>query len=285
MTALDQDKNTPERTIIPNIAAHEYPLNATAELFVGALACLNASGELVAGTTSSSLIAVGRVEAYANGADGDERGKVKAGVFRFDNGSDSIASSDKGSVCYIVDDQTVHLTDGGGTRSKAGVIVDVDDDGVWVAVGFAFFSNPAATPSGTLQKKTVTVTDADLTGGVDGTADTINVGTALPAGAMVVAVLLTLDTQFTGGGAAAETVDVGWSGALEALVKDFDAFGSTAGGAEYSKGASAGTLLPNGPVAASGKQILATFTPDGSTKGTDFTAGSLTIDVFYFVAF
>jgi hypothetical protein len=32
----------------------------------------------------------------------------------------------------LVDDQTLAATDGAGTRSEAGDIYDVDDDGVWI---------------------------------------------------------------------------------------------------------------------------------------------------------
>ena len=39
------------------------------------------------------------------------------------------------AVCYIVDDQTVAKTDGSSARSKAGTIVNVDDQGVWVRIG------------------------------------------------------------------------------------------------------------------------------------------------------
>ncbi len=135
------------------------------------------------------------------------------------------------------------------------------------------------------QKKTVTVGHADLTSAVDNAAQSIAIGTALPANAIVLAVVMTLTTQFTGGGASALVVDVGWSGALESLIKDFDAFGSTASGAKYNKGAAAATLLVNGPTTADAKALLATFTPDASTNGVDFTAGAMTFDVYYVVGF
>lgn len=51
---------------------------------------------------------------------------------RWNNSGATIAKGNIGALCYIVDDEAVALTDGGGTRSPAGTIVDVDDDGVWV---------------------------------------------------------------------------------------------------------------------------------------------------------
>ena len=60
--------------------------------------------------------------------------KVRRGCFRFANSAsaDAIALADVGADCYIVDDQTVALTNGSSTRSVAGKIHDVDSSGVWV---------------------------------------------------------------------------------------------------------------------------------------------------------
>ena len=43
-----------------------------------------------------------------------------------------VADDDRGKDCYIVDDQTVHRTDGSGTRSPAGRIHSVTSEGVFV---------------------------------------------------------------------------------------------------------------------------------------------------------
>ena len=40
-----------------------------------------------------------------------------------------------GATVFLVDDNTVALTNGGGTRSVAGVVWQVDSDGVWVELG------------------------------------------------------------------------------------------------------------------------------------------------------
>jgi hypothetical protein len=133
------------------------------------------------------------------------------------------------------------------------------------------------------EKKTVTITHADLTSDVDNTPQAINISTALPAGALVVGLVVTLTTQFTGGGVSAVTMDIGWSGSTEALVKDFDAFGATASGALYDAGATAATF--GMPKLASAKQLIATFVTDSGHDVEDLTAGSLTIDAFYVEAF
>ena len=51
-----------------------------------------------------------------------------------------ITQAEIGDACYIVDDETVAKTSGGNTRSVAGEIVDVDDDGVWVDIPSAKIS-------------------------------------------------------------------------------------------------------------------------------------------------
>lgn len=51
------------------------------------------------------------------------------GVFENSASADLIAEDDILKRCYLVDDETVALTDGGSTRSDAGLIFDVDSDG------------------------------------------------------------------------------------------------------------------------------------------------------------
>lgn len=65
-------------------------------------------------------------------ADGAAQVKLTGGtigVFENSAAADLIAEDDVGKRCYLVDDETVALTDGGGTRSDAGMIFDVDADG------------------------------------------------------------------------------------------------------------------------------------------------------------
>lgn len=67
----------------------------------------------------------------ANGAalsDGSVGAKVRSGVFFMacGTGVDAVAQANVGSVVYVIDDQTVGLTDAGGTRSPAGICVAFD---------------------------------------------------------------------------------------------------------------------------------------------------------------
>jgi len=135
MTALTSKRDTPER------AGTERSLGVAANAVIhqGALVCRNASGFVVPGSTATTLVALGRAEESVTGSavNGAVKVEVKAGVFRWANSSagDLITVADIGSDCFVVDDDQVAKTDGTGTRSRAGVVVDVDTLGVWVRTG------------------------------------------------------------------------------------------------------------------------------------------------------
>jgi hypothetical protein len=133
--ALTQDRMTKRRSG----DAFNDPVAASTTLFAGALVCLNAAGNAVPGSASTTLVARGiAVERVVNsGSAGDERVETIRGCFPFKNSAsgDLITRADIGKPAYIVDDQTVAKTDGTGTRSAAGLIIDLDDDGVWVDIG------------------------------------------------------------------------------------------------------------------------------------------------------
>lgn len=133
MAALTADRLTPRR----DGKRVSLPVAASTRLFAGSLVCLNATGYATKGAISATLKAVGvAVEAADNsgGANGAINVEVERGTWRFGNssGGDLIALADVGSVCYVVDDQTVAKTHNGNTRSVAGTVRDVDAAGVWV---------------------------------------------------------------------------------------------------------------------------------------------------------
>ncbi|SDY55315.1 hypothetical protein [Citreimonas salinaria] len=133
MAALTAGRLTPRREgdVIAGAVA------ATVLLHVGALVMRNAAGYVTPGATATGLVGVGIAEAEADnaaGAAGDVTARIRTGVFRFDNSAatDAITSAEIGDVCFAVDDQTVAKTDGTATRSPAGIVTDVDAQGVWV---------------------------------------------------------------------------------------------------------------------------------------------------------
>jgi hypothetical protein len=108
---------------------------------MGSLICIDTTtGYAVVGSTATTLIPLGVYQGAAvtnSGSSGAKNVTVYPGVFRFANSAaaDAIAVTEIGQKCYIVDDNTVAKTDGTGTRSQAGTVVNVDAAGVWVCVG------------------------------------------------------------------------------------------------------------------------------------------------------
>ncbi|MGZ8238286.1 MAG: hypothetical protein ACXWTY_10505 [Methylobacter sp.] len=132
--SLNKDRNTPSRDGVEVV----HPVAATKKIYVGALAVLNATGYAEPGSTATTLTAIGRAEEQvdnSSGADGALTITVRRGAFRFSNHADAVTRTEIGKSCYIVDDQTVAKTDGTGTRSVAGKVIDLDSAGVWVEVG------------------------------------------------------------------------------------------------------------------------------------------------------
>jgi hypothetical protein len=130
--------------------------------------------------------------------------------------------------------------------------------------------------SAVVQKKTVTITEATLTAAVNGQAQAVNVGTALPTNAVVIAHEVNVATLFSGGSATAVKMDLGGT-STTAIVNQLDVF----------TGAATGALSPRTGAHAQGKfsaeQLVATFTPDAGHTLAGLTAGSLTITVWYVV--
>jgi hypothetical protein len=136
MAALSAARNTQQR-IGENFA---FPVKASTTIHQGSLVVLDA-GYAAPGRAATGLIAVGRAEHSATAVSaGDAVAEVQRGVFKFANSAsaDLIAQADVGADCYIVDDQTVAKTSATSTRSRAGQIVAVDSDGVWVQIGLGY---------------------------------------------------------------------------------------------------------------------------------------------------
>lgn len=114
------------RQVLTNVKIHE-----------GSIIALTAAGYARPAITALALKAQGRARATVDntgGASGAKLIEVELGCFQYANSAagDLIAIADIGGTAYLVDDQTVAKTDGGGTRSAAGKIIDVDAQGVWV---------------------------------------------------------------------------------------------------------------------------------------------------------
>ena len=133
MVALTKSRNTPRA----EGDIRQGTIGAGAKLFGGAIVMRNAAGHLVQGQAGGALVAVGRSERMVDntgGADGALSVDYRMGIFKFENsnGADEVTFADIGGLCYVVDDQTVSLTDQGGTLGRAGVIDFIENGLVWV---------------------------------------------------------------------------------------------------------------------------------------------------------
>lgn len=133
MTALVADRNTPMK----DGKLISVPLAAGVKIFAGSLVAANAAGLATPGATAATLTYLGRAEEQIDNTSGAASAKSvlvrKGEAFKFANlAADPVTQASMGKVCYIADDQTVALTNGGATRSAAGTVIGVEADGVWV---------------------------------------------------------------------------------------------------------------------------------------------------------
>ncbi len=154
-----------------------WPVKAGAKIWSGALVVLNA-GFAAPASAATGLIPVGMATVTVDnttGADGAKRVKVQGGVQRWVNlGTDLIAQSQAGQLCFCENDQTVRATSATGTRSPAGTVVQVDSDGVWVET----YAPPIDTTTAEVPQSRAINTAAPLAGGGNLSADlSLSIGT------------------------------------------------------------------------------------------------------------
>jgi hypothetical protein len=166
MTAATKDiltdqYGTPD-VVLPQLL--NFPVAAATTLYAGTFAATNSSGYLVATPTASSKI-WGRIEkqvvnttAAGFGSAGDLNAEIHQGYFYLNNdATNPCVDTARGSLCYVVDNNTVGSSDVGGTLPAAGIIIGVPASGqpeygkVLVAVGMPslYVQNPelAANPT------------------------------------------------------------------------------------------------------------------------------------------
>lgn len=162
MTAAAAARVTPERASKPFAATKSIPVKTATTIWQGTMVAIDATGYAVpAATDTDHRIQGVATETVVNaGASGAKYVKVAIGTFMMNNSAaaDAIAVTERGSECYIVDDNTVAKTDGTGTRSRAGNIEAVESAGVWVSIHPYGMPNGQATKTGaeTLTNKTLT---------------------------------------------------------------------------------------------------------------------------------
>jgi len=145
MTALAIERMTNFAGLVP--ARGTYPIKANVRIFKGAIVGLDSAGRAMPGDTIANgcVKVVGKASAtYDNrtgsvlgGAAGAVDVEVEFGVFQWVSagGGDEIVADDVGKVAFVVDDQTVALTNDTDTRAIAGLITEVRDARPYVWMG------------------------------------------------------------------------------------------------------------------------------------------------------
>jgi hypothetical protein len=129
-TALSANRDTPMRSgeLVTIVAASNH-------IYAGSIVCENGSAAAVAAADASGYAVIGRAEAEVDNTgvnySATRTVTVRRGVFRWANGG-TFTDANIGDLAYVSDDQTVTTAAAATYDIVAGVIIDVDADGVWV---------------------------------------------------------------------------------------------------------------------------------------------------------
>jgi hypothetical protein len=135
MAAATQAIDTPSRAgDILSLA-----LAADTLIYQGTLVAINADGRAVPASDTSGLTVVGRANETVDNTDGAAGAlsiPVERGVFKFSNDvDDPVTIAERYEFAYVVDDNTVS-EDAHTNGVRAGLVIDVDSDGVWIDTRF-----------------------------------------------------------------------------------------------------------------------------------------------------
>ena len=135
------------------------PVAASTTLYLGGVVCMDASGNVVPGSTGASLICMGvltnqpnQVPAGSvvnNGSAGAIQVEVDQGVFFLDNDVNApLTKADVGHACVLIDDHSVsRITPAQVSRCIAGTVVGVNATGTSEPVGIGVWVRiPAVQP-------------------------------------------------------------------------------------------------------------------------------------------
>ena len=132
-TTLSADRNTLRR----DAKQYSFPVAASTKLYKGGAVCLDASGNAIAPTATTGQRTVGIALEDCDNSSGLAAAlsiKVQAGCYRFDNYGSGLTKADIGSLVSWHNDVSVVAYSG--SLSVAGIMRDIDSDGVWVELGY-----------------------------------------------------------------------------------------------------------------------------------------------------
>lgn len=272
---------------------NERAVRNAVTLYKGGMVAADSAGRYVPAGNANAvtqcqgvLMEVSAIDETVTGdAAGTETARLTVGIFWFDNsaGDDEIPAGYDG-ICYAVDDEAVALSDGNGSRLPAGVVTDVD-----ATLGVAVSIIPQVPLLGASAVKRVGGTigangsgeDYELTAA--GTTQTVNVGSPLPATAIVLSARAKLDAVFANGSGASLVMELGHDGDPDAYEDGFDVFtGSAHAAGEWQyETAGPGKAAPPAATTAQTRQMIATFT-QGADQLANTTGGPVHVEFIYF---
>lgn len=137
MAALAQERLTEFFGPLPGRKTTGMRASVTA--YKGGMVGIDSSGNAMpAGLLAGGTVRVIGVASatVTNGAvAGVEKVETTSGIYKFLNhGADLVTAAAVGTNCFVVDDQTVALTNGAATRAIAGRVEAVESDGVRVYI-------------------------------------------------------------------------------------------------------------------------------------------------------
>lgn len=170
MSALTTPRSTKPRGSMPIPQLMEPGVKGGSKCIQGGIIVIDSSGYATPMTAAAGLIALGicvpklaggstatagavptaGIDDNTGGASGALTTQVIPGIWKLTNGltTDKVLATDIGNDCFGLDDNTVGRTDKGGTLSRVGKIIDIDDGGlsVWVCIGVtqSVSASPAA---------------------------------------------------------------------------------------------------------------------------------------------
>lgn len=129
MSALTDNRNTPEiagRSLQTKLAVYAAEI-----MYAGGMAAMDYARKIQMASDTLGLKVLGRVPLKVDNTADGETSNIEHGIFRYNNSSSyPVTSAMIGKTCYVEDDNTVA---GDSTYLvAAGIIYDVDNDGVWV---------------------------------------------------------------------------------------------------------------------------------------------------------
>lgn len=140
MAALTEGRNT--KCVLSGGIFYNYMRIAAGTIHAGSLVAQNSEGKAVAASDAEGLLVLGRAEASVSAG---ANLNVRSGTYLWENGTstEALTAADIGKMCFVVDDQTVGKI-GGTHKIVAGLVLDVTEEGVVVAVGGSVLGLAAA---------------------------------------------------------------------------------------------------------------------------------------------